>query len=209
MKSKINGFLFTINLCIFFISCSENRLVIYIDELSINFQKEIIEHYQKKYPERTLELYVYNTDFIFQSIKMGKLPKVMVSFDTSYAKKFQIHLPKKKLLQRDALVLAIQDSQIFSINDLLTKGKYIALPMHNTAIQNFTSNYLNYHKIHKDYIYPVYPHDFQSMKLLLEKKMVSAGLMLKSQADYYKIRNLYPFFHQSYIHYIVEFEEKK
>ncbi|GIV43209.1 MAG: hypothetical protein KatS3mg035_0332 [Bacteroidia bacterium] len=204
MKLNIKFFLFGGIVSIILTSCFRKKLVIYIDEVSQFYSNSIVEEYQKKYPEKHIEVYIYNSDFLFQAIKIGKKPDVLVSFDTSYSKKFGLQFPNKRLLNRDAMVLAVADSQIHSWNDILTKGKYLALPMQNTSLQPFSLQYLNYQKIANEQYFPVYPHDFKSMALYLERKMVSGGIMLKSQADYYKIRNLFPYFHQSFLHYVVE-----
>ncbi len=190
-------------------SCFQDKFIIYIDEVSEVYGNAIVEEYKQKYPNKSIEVYVYNTDFLFQAIKMGKKPDVFISFDTSYSKKFGLYFKNKKLLERDALVLAIADTQINSWNELLTKGKYLALPMQNNSLQPFAIQYLVYKKISFEYFFPIYPHDFKSMALYLEKKIVSGGIMLKSQAEYYKIRNLFPFFHQSFIHYKVELNPPK
>ncbi len=192
-----------------FTSCFHDKFIIYIDEVSEVYGNAIVEEYKQKYPHKSIEVYVYNTDFLFQAIKMGKKPDAFISFDTSYSQKFGLYFENKKLLDRDALVLAIADSQFHSWNDLLTKGKYLAIPMQNTSLQPFSIQYLEYKKVLSEYFSPIYPHDFKSMALYLEKKMVSGGIMLKSQAEYYKIRNLFPFFHQSFIHYMVELNPPK
>ncbi len=204
MKSKISfiGILASLVLS----ACQKEKFIIFIDELSEAYADKIIKAYQKKYPQKTFEIFYYNTDFIFQSIKMGRTPNLIISFDTSYARKFGINILKKHLIYRDALVFAVSDSNLFSINDLLTKGKYLAIPMHNTALQPHVKPFLQYHNLSSENYYPIYPHDFKSMALYLNKKMVSAGIMLKSQTEYYNIRGMLPYFHQALLHYYAELE---
>lgn len=202
MKLKIKVYLFWIYILLN--SCSHEKFVIFIDELSEVYGNEVVKEYKKKFPDKYFEVYIYNTNFLFQSIKMGKIPHVFVSFDTSYSQKWGFSFPKKRLLQRDAIVLAVSDSQFHSWNDFLMKGKYLALPMQNNALQKWAYRYLDYQKIAHEHYFPIYPHDYKGMSLYLQKKMVTAGIMLKSQADYYQLRNLFPYFHQSFIHYAVE-----
>lgn len=202
MKLKIKIFLI-----VFFIllnSCSHEKFIIFIDELSEVYGNEVVKEYKKKFPEKYFEVYIYNTDFLFQSIKIGRIPHVFISFDTSYSQKWGLSFPKKRLLQRDAIVLAVSDSQLHSWNDILTKGKYLALPMQNNALQKWVYPYLDYQRVSHEEFSPIYPHDFKGMSLYLKKKMITAGIMLKSQADYYQLRSLFPYFHQSFIHYTVE-----
>jgi hypothetical protein len=205
MKSKNSIFKIWWYIGLGFLLGCEEKLVIYIDELSEAYTDKIIRTYQAKYPSKNLEIWIYNTDFIFQSIKMGRLPDVIVSLDTSYAQKFNIKLPKKKLIDRDALVLVKKDSIYLSMNDLLTKGKYIALPMQSSALYPICLKYLEFKKI-SDELIKIYPHDFQSMSMMIEKNVVQAGIMLKSQADKLNLQGISPYFHQSLIHYVVEFE---
>lgn len=206
MKSKVE-ILFLCLTITFLNSCHQEKWIIYIDELSQYIGNQIVEEYKLKYPNKQIEVYVYNTDFLLQSIKMGKKPHVFISFDTIYAQKLGLYFPKKKLIARDALVLAVADTLFHSWNDLLTKGKYIGIPMQNTALYSHVQKYLDYKKIPADYYLPIYPHDFKSMSLYLEKKMIACGIMLKSQADYYQLRGLHPYFHQSLLHYVVELNE--
>lgn len=179
--------------------------LIFVDELSIGVAQEFVKDFQQKHPDMKCNVQVFNTNFLFQNIRMGRLPDMLISFDTSYANEvMEIEIKQQKHpLQRDAMVLIYQGNS----EKLWNRDTRVAVTLPNNALNRYIKDYQAFMQVEEWKNHLLKPHDFLMAKYYLQKGIGEVSFMLQNQAKFYKVNATLPYFHRNFLHYVVFFKE--